>query len=686
MATLRLPPSVPLLAPTSAFATGILLAGLNLTAWWCVGILTCACIVLVISRRIYPAMLSLIAGAGVMEGIMTAPPDTVGGFTNDVITFSGTINEVHDTGNIMTAGVTADSMGVNPSRLERCRKFDMYLIFPENPGMPVTPYARITWTAPAIPLALRPPMQATDHDRILRNKGFSGKAFVRNEEIRSIDPASGTMAWISRARTDAERAIFDTGMLPGAKSFVAATVLGDTSYMDDDSRRRYSSAGIAHILAISGTHVAVLVMILYIVFMPLNTGRWRIAKTLLTLAAVWIYCCFTGMSPPAVRAAIMASVFIPAVLIQRRHSPLNSLCLAALIILVADPRLIHDMGTQLSFCAVTGIIVLGNSLTRFIPQRRRLIYVPAQFLAVTLSAVAATAPLAAYHIHSVPILFIPATLTATLLLPPLFVITTLFFVAFHLGLDSSMAIAAINLIYEAIDYVAATTASIPGSSVTGVYFSAWCLVPWYAALGALAAWLRTRRKSLIWLAGLSAALSVMLVPLSAPEAPYHQIMVNSRAKGTVLLIKNGKNLYYRPLSANGDPLSLIEDIKYDYADYMAINGIDSLTFTNRNAKTGPYRLHGNIIKTDDIIFVIAHTPNAIADTRVKADYLYIGGDIRARSIARYLREWDPDTVMIGADVNSVRLKSYMRECESAGCPVINLRESSEWQWPVGASR
>ncbi len=678
MATLRVPPSVPLLAPTAAFAAGILLSGLSMPIWAGLGILICGSIVFLLTRRVYPAMLLLITGSGLAEGFMTAPPETAPDFSNECVTLSGIITEVHDTDNTITAEVVTDSCGINPAAMEHYRNFNLHLIFPESPETPITPYARITWTAPVTPLTPRPAISAIDHDKILRDKGFAGKAFVRNKDIIRIDPGRGPIPMIMQTRREAERVLFDTDMLPGAKSFVAATVFGDTSYMDEESRRRYSSAGIAHILAISGTHVAVLIMILSIVLLPLNMGRWKIAKTAITLAAVWAYCCFTGMSPPAVRAAIMASVFIPIALIQRRHSPLNSLCLAALIILIADPRLIYDMGTQLSFCAVAGIIMLGNRMVKHIPRRKRLIYVPAQFVATTLSAVAATAPLAAYYIHSVPILFIPATLTATLLLPPLFIITGLVLIANYIGIDCQIATAAINGIYESIDYVATTTASIPGTSVTGIYFSAWCIVPWYVALTVLAVWLRTRRPALIWFAGLSAALSVVLIPLSAPKAPYSQITVNSRAKGTVLLIKNGKELHCMPISLKGDTLWVMEDIKHDYSDYMAVNGIDSLKFARRP--------QGDMIELGDKILAIARTPEVTAERSVKADYLYIGGDVRSRSISRYLRRWRPDTVMIGADVNINRLRAYMAECDSARCPVIDMREASEWQRAVGASR
>ncbi len=685
MAALRFPAQIPLLAPTLSLTSGIILSALPINLWIAISFAAIIAFISIVCRRLTFAMLAIIFIAGFIEARVFAPQNLSNEITNKSIYRSGLITEVIDSDNCIVADVDMDSLGMNPGQLNPCAKIRLRLIIPDN-GYGIMPRGRITWSGKIVPVKAHKNNSASiDYDRFLWSKGISGKCFVRSDDIISVSEPTGVIASISKIRTDIERVLFDDSALTdGAKTFIAAAVLGDISFIDDETRDRFSMAGIAHILAISGTHIAVIIMLLNMALLPLNYIKSKYIKITLTIGAIWFYACFTGLAPSAVRASIMATVFMPALVIQRRYSPANTLCLAAIILLLYRPYLLFDMGAQLSFGAVAGILLLGDNLISFINKKRRLVYGASRLLSTSISAVIAAAPIAAYYIHSLPLLFIPAALIATLLLPALFISVVALIASALLGWDISIITTTINAIYEIIDRVVRLIAELPFSAIDKLYFNAWCLLPWYMGILSMAAWLRSRRPAFLWASILSVILSGMLISLSArPQQNASEFVIDSCHKGTALIIRNGRQTYVSILTSSRDTASLIEDVKTDFADFAAMNGADSIVELGNKFLLNPFYRNCNIIGIGEKILVIvsgSHPPLTLPGARV--NYALIGGDSRFHSTIAHIEALRPDTVILGADINKRRLNRYTSECDSAGYPIIDMRDISEWRRSV----
>jgi len=192
-------------------------------------------------------------------------------------------------------------------------------------------------------------------------------------------------------------------------------VLGDDDDIDASTVEDFRRAGLSHLLAVSGQNVALLALLvmplLAALGMPLRT------RLLWVLAGVAVYVPLTGGGPSIVRAGVMGALGLLATLAGRRSSRLYTLVVAAVVTLAIDPGIAADVGWQLSFAAVLGILALAGPLRGAIAARigaRGWRGVLAEGAAVTIAATLATAPLIAFHFEA----FSTMTLVANLLALP----------------------------------------------------------------------------------------------------------------------------------------------------------------------------------------------------------------------------------------------------------------------------
>ncbi|MDE7119867.1 MAG: ComEC/Rec2 family competence protein, partial [Muribaculaceae bacterium] len=136
---------------------------------------------------------------------------------------------------------------------------------------------------------------------------------------------------------------------PAVADFAVAVMLGDRGGLDGGVRDDFTRAGMAHVLALSGTHVAVMTLMVSVVFLPLRLAGRRRWVWVSMMLALWCYALLTGLSPSVTRAVIMTSFILVGRMRRLRPSSVNSLCGAALLILAVRPFDLFDIGFQLSF-------------------------------------------------------------------------------------------------------------------------------------------------------------------------------------------------------------------------------------------------------------------------------------------------------------------------------------------------
>ncbi|RYU95670.1 ComEC/Rec2 family competence protein [Emticicia agri] len=189
-----------------------------------------------------------------------------------------------------------------------------------------------------------------------------------------------------------------------------AMVVGTRNDIDDDLLNAYSASGAIHVLSVSGMHVGILFLVLSVVLKWIKTrisyGNWIF--TIIVLILLWAYAVFTGLSSTVLRATVMFSFIQIGTTINRQHNIYNILAVSALVLLFYNPYWLVDVGFQLSYLAIIGIVYLHPYLNQLINPTNPIIRVLWEGTVVCFAAQLFTAPLSIYYFHQFPTYFLIA--------------------------------------------------------------------------------------------------------------------------------------------------------------------------------------------------------------------------------------------------------------------------------------
>jgi competence protein ComEC len=280
---------------------------------------------------------------------------------------------------------------------------------------PVPPFGVITAQGRyAAPRGAAGPFGFDTRERFAVN-GISGSFSINSA---SIDNPSST-GIIPHAIRSRVRKIINMAQTREARGIFLAAFLGEKEQLPDTVNTLFRKAGIAHLLALSGFHAALLFSATFALLSLLRIPNR--AKTLIALAVLWGYLFLIGFIPSLFRATVMATLLCASILLQRKNHIVHTLGIAGFLWLCFSPRSLFAPGFQLSFAATAGIALLQpalNGITRAVNSKIN--SKPAEFLAekflsplwVSVAAFAATAPPLLWHFGVLPLYGIPFNLIA----------------------------------------------------------------------------------------------------------------------------------------------------------------------------------------------------------------------------------------------------------------------------------
>lgn len=212
------------------------------------------------------------------------------------------------------------------------------------------------------------------------------------------------------------------GLQGNALAVASAVTLGEKKELSDGLREVYSTSGVSHVLAVSGLHVGIMCWFLYLLLPAFLFRRVGWLRELIVMGTLWTYAFAIGLPVSITRSLIMFSVVAVCRAVNRENSALNSLGIAALVMLVANPSAVFDMSFQLSFSAVFFIVLLTPLFLELYEPR---FFIGRYFWRVTALSLAAqigTAPIIMYHFSSFSTYVLAANL---FVVPVMFLIVAL---------------------------------------------------------------------------------------------------------------------------------------------------------------------------------------------------------------------------------------------------------------------
>jgi len=211
--------------------------------------------------------------------------------------------------------------------------------------------------------------------------------------------------------------------LPGKKSGLAAAMLiGEKSNIEEELQENFKASGIAHLLTVSGGHALFFLAPISWLLKKMRLSR-RIACIAEILAAI-AFCYISGLGIAIIRATIMIVVRKIACLINKSYDSINSLCMAAFLLLLANPYNLFSSGYQLSMAASMAIIILTDRFQKLLGGCRLILILPDKLkksLLMSLSAQAGILPIQGFLFMKIPLTGLLANIIVTPLLPFLYV-------------------------------------------------------------------------------------------------------------------------------------------------------------------------------------------------------------------------------------------------------------------------
>lgn len=202
-----------------------------------------------------------------------------------------------------------------------------------------------------------------DFKRYLERSGIYSLLFYPKINILKKNQANKFKSFIYRFK-DKIRLVFDQNLDMQSSVLAKACFLGDKKDIPDDLRDSFAKSGLSHIMAISGLHISVIILIFMNLILALGIKRRR--SLALTILFLVFYLILIAMPASAVRASLMGVIALMALNSGRTKNFLRILILTAALMLVFNPRLLRDdLGFQLSFLSVLGIILFFPLLNRF---------------------------------------------------------------------------------------------------------------------------------------------------------------------------------------------------------------------------------------------------------------------------------------------------------------------------------
>lgn len=385
-----------------------------------------------------------------------------------------------------------------------------------------------------------------DYSRYLNLQGVHGVVYLSHLNDVLVDRSSRNALfaladdlrfWITQ--------VFYRYLTPEAAALASGFLIGETRNIPPDVYQWFRDSGTLHLLAVSGSNVALVILFFVVLLRPFRLPR-RV-RSLILLAVIFLFALICYAEPSVIRASIMACLVIVAGVIERRYDLNQIIAVAALAVLLTDPGQLYSVGFQLSFVAAWGLILTVPRLDMVFKRyrRRRWYYWLIMPMLITLTAQLFAGPVLAYYFNTVPLI----SPLANLIVVPMVSLSVVGCLVL-LATDAIWSLAAVwvgkllDLVLQGVLFVVARFGdeNIPAIEI-GSVTPAWSIIALgLIVLAAFALNSSRARRSLV-LAGLvlvNAALLMSVIDSWRPS-PRYQFCIFRAAGGLGVIARSGES-------------------------------------------------------------------------------------------------------------------------------------------------
>ncbi len=457
---------------------------------------------------------------------------------------------------------------------------------------------------------------------------------------------------------------------------LSALILGYEGDIDQETINAYAASGALHVLSVSGLHVGIIYMAINILLSFLNYNRrTRLFKSIIIILFLWFYAMLTGLSPSVLRSAAMLSFIVVGNMFRQRTNLYNTLAASAFFLLGLNPYLLMQVGFQLSYVAVLGIIFLQKTIHRWIDPPTWFLRQVWSITSVSIAAQTATFPLGLLYFHQFPNYFLFSNL---IIIPASTVI--IFGGIFLLAISwwHSVAIIAgilLGYIVHGMNWVALFVEKLPWSMITGIsisVFETWVI---YISISAIVAFFFSKEAKYFLLAVVTIVFILASQIMESKEQREQKQLIVYSIKGKAFLnIIDGRENFVLTDSGTLNNRSLMLFNVYHYWWDCGESENKIIVMNDSFYQSDKLALNRGIIYWNN--FRIARINDTAAlkslNSQIDVDFVIISNNLRTK--LKYVMDHFTFKKLIIDSSNSLgKTKRWIQEAQQLGISVYSVQ-------------
>lgn len=514
------------------------------------------------------------------------------------------------------------------------------------------------------------PIRSAKHHTLFDNakywhlKGVSENLWLKQEELYFIDSQLSWFLSIRKKQIEWLELLQKQDMNQSTKQIISALVLGDKRGVSKDISSTFTNLGLIHTLALSGLHISLIYGICAFVLSILLKYRPKL-QSIVLVSIILSYAILTGLSPSVMRASLMFLLYAFSLAINRRTTAFNIVFLSALILLIYNQNLLFDIGFQLSYLAVLGILYFYKFFRDFIEKQNYLKRFILSLVLVSLSAQVSVGLLSVYYFHSFPISFLWANIIILPFITILLYSSVAYLLFIVLGFQFQLMNGLMDTLVGALLYVLSIIEHYSFSPIE--VFISQAELYYYYGLIILFCWVFLE-KQLKWIYFLYVYVLAGAFGFSYFDQPATQeLFINASKQGLVISI-----------SANNEQVIITDDpesVNYLLGDYSLRNSIlcaDTVSITGDFQNTFS-RVEDGVILYFDKQLLILSDEKVITNKIMNIDVLLMR-EYRA-DIYEIQQVFSPEKVLLDARLTNKQKQRLKKQWQQLSVIPIDLSEA-----------
>ena len=317
--------------------------------------------------------------------------------------------------------------------------------------------------------------EAFDYSCYLLYNGYAGTGYVSKGRWKKlISPSKHTIKyWSLYCQEQVVELYKKWNLNEDALGVLSALTVGVKSNIEEEVLTSFSSAGVNHVLALSGLHVGFICLFFHFFLRWMSRKNRTIEKwgRVPLVVVLWLFSFLVGSSPSIVRAVMMFSLFLLSSLGNRKRSSIQVLCVTALVMLLYRPLWLFDVGFQLSFVAVASILIIHPIVKNYFSFHFKISNYVWELISVSLVAQLGVLPLIIYYFSTFPLYFLLGNLLVIPLISVILFIAFLALLTFFMPVVNSILVFLLSQLLILLLSLVKSIESLPYSTLDGIWIT-----------------------------------------------------------------------------------------------------------------------------------------------------------------------------------------------------------------------